>query len=109
MAIRIDTSSLLKPQPKKRSDPQKLDANNRGNMMARIQAGGTGGPPASAAAAAYLSGALHGDDDGPTVVLSGDLTFQVWPIASAKDPPGTCASLCAPSEGGRGGCREGSP
>uniref|UniRef100_A0A061QKY8 Uncharacterized protein n=1 Tax=Tetraselmis sp. GSL018 TaxID=582737 RepID=A0A061QKY8_9CHLO len=95
MAIRIDTSSLLKPQPKKRSDPQKLDANNRGNMMARIQAGGTGGPPASAAAAAYLSGALHGDDDGPTVVLSGDLTFQDgWAAADAS--PGTRGALPPP-------------
>jgi len=78
-----------------RSDPQKLDANNRGNMMARIQAGGTGGPPASAAAAAYLSGALHGDDDGPTVVLSGDLTFQDgWAAADAS--PGTRGALPPP-------------
>eukprot|EP00192_Tetraselmis_astigmatica_P021709 CAMPEP_0117675250 /NCGR_PEP_ID=MMETSP0804-20121206/15500_1 /TAXON_ID=1074897 /ORGANISM="Tetraselmis astigmatica, Strain CCMP880" /LENGTH=271 /DNA_ID=CAMNT_0005484231 /DNA_START=124 /DNA_END=939 /DNA_ORIENTATION=+ len=87
LVVRVETSALpRKDHPRQKRAPEPLDANNRGNMMARIQAGGTGGPAPSMAAAAYLGRArqTHVDEDTPTLVLPEEMHFKDgWSVTNS--------------------------
>jgi len=77
MVLRVDTAALPKPKQKTHRAAEALDAHNRGNMMKRIQAGGSGASGHAKAAVSYLNKNRTGsDEDAPLVICEGDMMFE---------------------------------